>query len=135
MALFAGSVPLAMAQEGGDAAKGEVVFKKCATCHKIGDNATNSVGPVLTGVVGRQTGTYTGYSYSTLNKAAGEAGLHWTEENIFAYLPNPNAFLKKYLTDNGHADEAKGVTKMPFNLNSEQERKDVIAYLKTFSKK
>lgn len=118
-----------------DAAKGEQVFKQCMTCHRIGPDAKNMVGPVLTGVIGRQSGTAPGFAYSPLNKAAGEAGLVWTDELIFEYLPDPNAFLKKFLTDKGKADQATGSTKMAFKLANEQQRKDVIAYLKTFSDK
>ena len=116
-----------------DAAKGEQIFKQCMTCHRIGPDAKNMVGPVLTGVIGRQSGTAPGFAYSPLNKAAGEAGLVWTEDLIFQYLPDPNAFLKKFLTDKGKADQATGSTKMAFKLAGEEQRKDVIAYIKTFS--
>jgi cytochrome c len=119
----------------GDAVKGEAVFKQCMACHRVGDGAKNLVGPVLNGVVGRQAGTAEGYNYSALNKAAGDNGLVWTEELIAQYLPDPNAFLKKFLTDKGKADLATGSTKMTFKLGNEQQRADVIAYLKTFSKK
>ncbi|MEZ5773192.1 MAG: cytochrome c family protein [Hyphomicrobiaceae bacterium] len=130
LALLAATAP---AFADGDAANGEKVFKKCMACHKVGENAKPGVGPVLNGVVGRVAGTSEGYKYSPLNHHAGEAGLAWTEENMFAYLADPNGFLKKYLTDNGHADQATGATKMTFKLANEQERNDVIAYLKTFS--
>jgi cytochrome c len=123
----------ASAQEG-DAASGEQVFKKCMACHRVGDGAKNLVGPALTGVIGRQAGTVEGYSYSNLNKAAGENGLVWTEALILTYLEDPNAFLRKFLTDKGKADLAGGATKMTFKLADENERKDVIAYLKKFSK-
>ena len=43
--------------------------------------------------------------------------------------------IKKYLTEKGKADQATGSTKMVFKLANEQQRKDVIAYLKTFSEK
>jgi cytochrome c len=119
----------------GDPAKGEAVFKQCMACHRIGPDAKNLVGPVLTGVVGRQAGTAEGYNYSPLNKAAGENGLVWTEELINQYLPDPNAFLKKFLTDKGKADLATGATKMTYKMANEQQRADVIAYVKTFSKK
>ncbi len=132
--LLAASAVPAAALEGGDATKGEQVFRKCMACHRIGPNAKNLVGPVLTGVVGRKAGTYEGYHYSELNKNAGDNGLVWTEDKIFEYLPDPSAFLKKFLTDAGKPDLAKGSTKMTFHLKDEQERKDVIAYLKTFSK-
>jgi cytochrome c len=118
-----------------DADAGEKVFKKCMTCHRIGDGAKNAVGPQQNGIVGRQAGTVPGFAYSPLNKAAGENGLVWTDETIFAYLPDPNAFLKKFLTDKGKPELATGSTKMAFKLPSEQERKDVIAYLKKFPAK
>jgi cytochrome c len=130
VAILASSAGTALAQ---DAAKGEQVFKQCMTCHRIGPDAKNMVGPVLTGVIGRKSGTAPDFAYSALNKAAGEAGLVWSEDLIFEYLPDPNAFLKKFLTDKGKADQATGSTKMTFKLANEQQRKDVIAYLKTFS--
>ena len=133
--VIATSAGAAWALDGGDAVKGEQVFKQCMTCHSIGPEAKNAIGPVLTGVVGRPTGTYPGFAYSELNKHAGEAGLVWTDDNIFEYLVDPSAFLKKFLTEKGKADQATGSTKMVFKLANEQQRKDVIAYLKTFSEK
>lgn len=119
----------------GDPAKGEMVFKQCMACHRIGPDAKNLIGPVLNNVIGRQAGTAEGFNYSALNKHAGENGLVWTEELINQYLPDPNAFLKKFLTDKGKADLAVGSTKMTYKLPNEQQRADVIAYVKTFSKK
>jgi cytochrome c len=117
-----------------DAAKGETVFNKCKVCHRVGDGARNNVDPVLNNVFGRQAGTVEGFAYSPLNKAAGESGLKWDEELVFAYLQDPNVFLKKFLTDKGKAEQATGQTKMVFKLASEQERRDVVAYLKQFTK-
>ena len=118
-----------------DAAKGEQVFKQCMTCHRIGPDAKNLVGPALTGVIGRQSGTVPGFAYSAINKAAGENGLVWTDALVMQYLPDPNAFMKKFLTDKGKADLATGSTKMAFKLADEQQRKDVIAYINKFSEK
>jgi cytochrome c len=133
--LFAGMPSAGNALDVGDPAKGEQIFKRCMACHRIGEGAKNLIGPVLNGVIGRTAGTYQGFHYSDLNHHAGESGLTWTEDNIFEYLPDPNAFLKKYLTDHGKAAEAVGSTRMTFRLKDEQERKDVIAYLEKFSKK
>jgi len=116
-----------------DAAAGETVFKKCMTCHRIGEGAKNAVGPQQNGIVGRRAGSVEGFAYSPLNKAAGEAGLIWTEENIFNYLPDPQGFLVNFLKEAGKPELAKGTTKMAFKLPNEKERKDVIAYLKKFS--
>ena len=71
-----------------DAAAGEKVFAKCKVCHQIGPEAKNSVGPVLTGVVGRPAGTYPGYNYSEANKGS---GLTWDEATLQVYLKNPKA--------------------------------------------
>jgi cytochrome c len=132
LALFGATGAQVSAAEG-DAEKGAVVFKKCMTCHRIGEGAKNATGPVLNNVIGRQAGTYPDFKYSTLNHTAGENGLVWSEDLIFAYLPDPNAFLKKFLVDAGKPDLAKGTTKMAFKLPKEQDRLDVIAYIKQFS--
>jgi len=118
----------------GDPEKGEKVFKRCQTCHMVGDNARRKIGPVLNDLFGRQAGTTEGYRYSKLNKAAGEAGLVWTPETVTAYLPNPSKFLKDYLKDAGKADQAKGRTKMSFRLRNEGQVADVVAFLKQHSK-
>ena len=117
----------AHAFEGGDAAKGESVFKKCASCHMVGPEAKNKVGPLLTGVFGRQAGGVEGYKYGKSLAAAGEAGLIWNEEEMFSYLADPKKYLRAKLEDK------KAKSKMSFKLKKEQERADVIAYLKTFS--
>ena len=68
-----------------------------------------------------ESGINRGFSYSPANKDAGSNGLVWTEENLFKYLENPMAFMPK--------------TKMIFSgIEDEQDRKDVIAYLKKFAK-
>jgi cytochrome c len=74
-----------------DAAKGEQVFKQCMTCHRIGPEAKNLVGPVLTGVIGRQSGTAPGFAYSALNKAAStKMTFHLADEqqrkDVIAYI-------------------------------------------------
>lgn len=119
-------LPFSSAQAEGDAAKGEKIFKRCSACHRIGPDAENAVGPVLTGVVGRAAGTFEGYKYGKSTKAAGEKGLVWTQEAIFDYLANPKKFLRAYL------DDKKAKSKMVFKLKKEDQRRDVIAYLATF---
>jgi cytochrome c len=122
---------IASSAQAQDAAAGEAVFKKCRACHQVGAGAKAGVGPAQNNLIGRTAGTIEGFSYSELNKSAGVAGLVWTEANVFEYLADPNAFLKKFLTDKGKPELATGSTKMVFKLADEQDRKDVIAYLKT----
>ena len=114
----------------GDATKGKSVFNQCMACHAL-DHAV--VGPQLGGVVGRPAGSVAGYSYSPLLKAAGEAGLVWTDQEIVDYLPNPTEYLKKYIAGKGKT--APGSSKMVYMLANETQRKNVVAYLETTSKK
>lgn len=110
-----------------DAAAGEKVFKKCVSCHKIGDGAANSVGPVLNNIVDRAAGSYEGYKYSKSMLAAGETGLVWTEENLINYLKDPKKFLRSFL------DDKKAKTKMALKLKDEKARMNVVAYLQSLS--
>jgi cytochrome c len=128
------SASLNAVQAAGDPVKGEAVFKKCMICHRVGDGAKTMAGPVLNNVFTRAAGTAEGFTYSPLNKHAGENGLVWNEARMMAYLADPNAFLKAFLTEAGKPDLAAGLTKKTFKLASETERQDVIAYLKTFEK-
>ncbi len=108
----------ATAADPGNAEAGEDVFKKCRACHEIGADAKNKVGPILTGVVGRKVGTVEGFAYSDSNKEFGAKGAVWSEEELFKYLENPAAYMPK--------------NKMAFaGLKDEQDRLDVIAYLKS----
>lgn len=127
----------------GDAVKGEKVFKRCKACHAVGPEAKNKLGPQLNGTVGRAAGVVVGYKYGTgiiegrgevgddadgdgyLDAPEGFAGLTWSEENLFEYLENPKKFLVKFTGNN------KAKARMTANLKKEDQRKDVIAYLKT----
>jgi cytochrome c len=132
VSLFVASTGLAVAQ---DATKGEQIFKQCMLCHRVGPNAKSLIGPVLNDVIGRQAGTFEGFRYSPLMKAAGENGLVWNEELIVQYIADPTTFLKNYLTSAGKTDLATGNSLMTFKLADEQQRKDVAAYEATFSPK
>jgi len=111
------ALPVA-AQAAGDAAKGEVVFKKCKICHQVGPDAKNVVGPIQNNLIGRKAGTGEGFKYSDAMKEAGEKGMVWNEENLDKYLADPKNFIPK--------------NKMAFvGLPDAADRADVIAYLKT----
>jgi len=109
----------------GNVDAGKKVFNKCAICHGIGDK-TKPIAPNLNNVIGRTAGTEPeflakgGSGYSKAMIAAGEAGLVWTDDEILDWITNP----KKKIPG----------TKMVFpGLPKEQERADVLAYIKTFS--
>lgn len=111
----------AFASEGGDSEAGKDVYKKCATCHQIGDGAKNRVGPHLDGVVGRVAGSLDDYKrYSKGIIAAGQDGLVWDNDALDSYLEDPKSFISG--------------TRMSFRgVKDAQERKDLIAYLTLFS--
>jgi cytochrome c len=108
---------LAPALADGDPAKGEKVFAKCKTCHAV-DAGKNKVGPSLAGLFGRTAGSIEGFNYSDAMKGS---GIVWDEEKLGKYLENPKAFIAG--------------NKMSFpGLKQEQDREDVIAYLKQATK-
>ena len=112
-----------------DAAKGKQVFNQCMACHAL-DHAV--VGPPLGGVIGRKAGSVADYSYSPLMKAAGDAGLVWSTDEISKYLVNPTAYLTAYVK--GKGKDASGSSKMVFMLANEKQRQNVAAYLATTKK-
>ena len=115
----------------GDVTNGEKEFKKCKSCHMIvADDGTEIVkggktGPNLYGVVGRAAGSVADFAYSDAMKGMGATGLVWDEALLAEYVADPTAFI------DSHGGEGK--SKMTFNLKKEDDRHDVIAYLKTFS--
>ncbi len=103
-----------------DVEAGVKVFKKCAACHTVGEDAKNRVGPQLNALFGRAAGSIEGFKYSRAMVTAGAEGLVWDEETITGYLRKPKAYLKG--------------TKMVFaGLKKDQDIVNVMAYLKTFS--
>ena len=110
-----------VAQAEGDAAKGEKVFKKCKVCHMVGEGAKNRVGPPLNNIIDAKAGVQEGFKYSKALVAAGEGGLMWSVEKLDEYLKKPKDLVPK--------------GKMAFpGLKKDEDRADVIAYIKTFSK-
>lgn len=110
----------AAAQASGDPERGRQVYKKCASCHMVGPEVRNRVGPPLNNIMSARAAGVADFRYSKALKAAAEAGLHWTPETLSAFLEAPKAYLPR--------------TKMSFRgLKSEKDREDLIAYLATFS--
>ena len=102
----------------GDVAAGEKVFKKCKACHVV-DAKKHKTGPHLVDIMGRAAGSSDGYKkYSNALKSS---GIVWNEETLNGYLEKPKAYVKG--------------TRMVFaGLRKEEDRANVIAYLKSYSK-
>lgn len=120
--------------QAGDVAIGEKVFKRCAACHILEETGKRKQGPTLFKIIGRPAGSVEGYKYSDINKVAASAGLVWTEENIAAYLENPQKYLEDFVVASGADLPAKKRTKMAFKLKKPDHRADVAAYLASLSK-
>ena len=101
----------------GDVDAGEKVFKKCKACHLV-DQEKNKVGPHLVNVFGRTAGSLE--SFSKYSNALKDSGIVWNDDTLNGFLEKPKAYVKG--------------TKMAFGgLKKEEDRLNVIAYLKTFS--
>lgn len=101
------------------AAEGEKVFRKCKSCHQVGDGAKNRAGPVLNGVIDASAGAVDGFKYSKALMEMAEGGLVWSDSELAAFLANPKGYMKG--------------TKMSFaGLKSEEDQRAVIEYLKSF---
>ena len=97
---------------------GKALFQKlCFTCHTVDKGGVNKVGPNQWDLVGRKKASEEGFSYSSGMKAmTGE----WTYEDINHMIFKPQSFVKG--------------TKMAFaGLPKEQDRADIIAYLRTMN--
>ena len=113
IAAVALSASATFAQDG-NAEAGEDVFKKCRACHDVGPDAKNKVGPMLNGLIGRKSGTIEGFAYSDANK---NAAVTWDDATFLKYIEAPRTFMPG--------------NKMAFaGLKDEQDRKDVLAYIK-----
>jgi cytochrome c len=97
---------------------GKAIFmKQCFTCHTIDKGGPNKVGPNQWGIVGRKKASHEGFSYSSALQAKGG---DWTYEDIDHMIFKPTAYVKG--------------TKMAFaGLPKEQDRANVIAYLRTMA--
>lgn len=110
----------AAADEFGDPVAGEKVFRKCKSCHQLGQGAKHRIGPHLNGIFGRQAGSHEDFRYSKALVRAGTGGLEWHADTLDAFLEKPRAL-------------ASG-TRMSFaGLKKSDDRLNLIAYLRTFS--
>jgi cytochrome c len=111
----AGIVLLALASNAAtadDAEHGKALFAPCAACHT---ERAVSLGPSLKGVFGRKSASLDDFRYSNAMK---RANLVWDEDNLRAYIRDPQGKVKGNRMPFGGMSDAKDVD-------------DVVAYLKT----
>ena len=96
-----------------DANHGKQVFAACAACHS---DKPDAIGPNLHGVFGRESAERDDFRYSNPMK---RANLVWDENNLRAYIKDPQAKVKG--------------NRMPFGgLSNAADIDDVIAFLKDY---
>jgi cytochrome c len=105
------------AQDGGDSAHGEELFKTyCSACHNTTKGATPDMYGVvlpLRGIVGKEAAQTKGFFYS---KAMRESAVVWTEENLDQYLEDPKKMIPEI--------------RMEFvGMENQQDRLDLIAFI------
>ncbi len=97
-----------------DAEHGKVLFQGCIACHS---ERPDALGPSLRGVFKRKSASLEDFRYSN---AMTRANLTWDEENLHAYIANPQAKVKG--------------NRMPFGgLTSPKDIDDIVAYLKAYN--
>ena len=102
-------------------AAGEKLFRRCASCHKVGEGAKNATGPHLDGVVGRAVGGVEDFRYSKTFEEYHAEGRVWDDENLAAFIADPKGW-------------APG-TKMSFRgLSKPEDQEAIIAYLTSQSR-
>jgi len=94
-----------------DVEHGKVLFQPCAACHS---ERPDALGPSLKGVFGRKSAALDEFRYSNPMK---RANLVWDEDNLRAYIHDPQAKVKGNRMPYGGMSDPKDVD-------------DVVAYLK-----
>ena len=94
-----------------DAEHGKALFQTCAACHT---DRPDALGPSLKGVVGRKSAALDDFRYSNPMK---RANFVWDEDNLRAYISDPQAKVKGNRMPCGGVNDPKDVD-------------DIIAYLK-----
>jgi len=105
----------AVADHVGVPSKGERVFRKCRSCHEVGEGATYKVGPALNNLMGQQVGILSGDKASKALRRAGELGMVWDLRTLEIFLRKPKALIPNI--------------KMSFaGLRKHEDRANIIAY-------
>jgi cytochrome c len=95
-----------------DAERGKALFAPCMACHS---ERSDALGPSLKGVFGRQSAVLPDFRYSNPMK---RANLVWDEDNLRAYIHDPQAMVKG--------------NRMPYaGMSDPNDVDDLIAYLRT----
>jgi cytochrome c len=91
----------------------DLFVRRCSGCHATD---SNKEGPRLRGVFGRKAASVPGFAYS---EAMQKSALRWDDATLERWLTDPDALVPD--------------TDMAFRVKDGDERKALIAYLKTLT--
>lgn len=98
----------------GNPEHGKELYEVCSACHAP---TTNKVGPRHCGILDQPAASVADFSYSD---AMRESGIVWDDEHLNEFLKSPFTYVSG--------------TKMGFvGYDDEQDRADIIAYMREFS--
>lgn len=113
----AGPQPIVPLLANASVENGEKVAKKCASCHTFEKGGANKIGPNLWNIVGANMAHLDSFAYSGALKGMGKA---WDYEALSEFLYSPKDYVKG--------------TKMTYaGLKKDQDRADIIVYLRSLS--
>jgi cytochrome c len=112
--------PIAPLLATADAAAGEAVFKKCASCHTWEEGGANKTGPNLWNIVNRPAASIADFGYSSALREYAAGGKIWDYEALNRFLHGP----KKYIP---------GTTMGFAGLKKDQDVANLLAWMRTHS--
>jgi cytochrome c len=113
----AGPVDYGLLLAGADIASGERITRRCQSCHTFDEGGATGTGPNLFDVVGRDIASIAGFGYSN---ALVDLEGGWSFEALDGFMESPRNYA------NGTAMSFAG-------LRNEDDRMDLIAYLRSLS--
>lgn len=100
--------------------EGARLYRRCASCHEIGPDARNKVGPHLNEILGRPAASIDGFRFSRALTAMADEGLIWEADTLDAFLLRPSDFVLG--------------TRMSFSgVEKDSDRENLILYLATLT--
>lgn len=97
-----------------DVAAGKKQYNKCVACHST-EPEVQLMGPSLHGILGREVGSATNFTYSL---AMEKAGFSWSEETLDKFMASPSTVVPG--------------TSMPFGgIRNSDQRAALICYIRS----
>ncbi|MEM9107032.1 MAG: cytochrome c family protein [Pseudomonadota bacterium] len=116
-----GIAPIAPLLASASIEEGARSFRKCQACHTVDNGGANRVGPNLWNIVERPVATADGFGYSAAMSEYADGGAKtWDFDALNNFLHAPRTYMRG--TSMGFA-----------GLKKDDERADVIAYLRSLS--